>query len=84
MSLPWRFTPTTPPQVITEYFLGMKDLGLTFEQESRLSLLANYSEKEGNKRSVMGVSVTVGNLVVGWWCSSTQQFATLSTTEAES
>ena len=43
---------------------------------------ANYAEKADDRRSVSGVTVTVGNSTVSW-SSSTQKIVTLSTTEAE-
>ena len=72
--------------MITEYLVGTKDLGLTFERGSGLNLSvfadANYAEKADDRRSVSGVAVTLGNSVVSW-VSSTQKIVTLSTTEAE-
>ena len=72
--------------MITEYLVGTKDLGLTFERGSGFNLSvfadANYAEKADDRRSVSGVAVTLGNSVVSW-VSSTQEIVTLSTTEAE-
>ena len=71
---------------IIKYALGTKDQCLTFERGPSLDLSvctdANYAEKADDRRSVSGVTVTVGNSTVSW-SSSTQKIVTLSTTEAE-
>ena len=70
---------------IIKYALGTKDQSLTFERQSNLDPSmdtdANYAEKADDRRSVLGVAVTVGNSTVSW-SSSTQKIVTLSTTEA--
>ena len=71
---------------IIRYLLGTKGLSLTFEWGSGLEISvfvdANYAEKADDRRSVSGVSVTVGKSSASWF-SSTQKIVTLSTTEAE-
>ena len=71
---------------IIRYLLGTKDLSLSFEWRSGLEISvfadANYVEKAEDRRSVSGVSVTVGKSSASRF-SSTQKVVTLSTIEAE-
>ena len=71
---------------IISYLKATKDLGVVFRRGEDLKLLlfadVNYAGRCNDTRSVAGVAVTLGNIIVS--ASSTTQFCvTLSTSEAE-
>ena len=71
---------------ILDYLNATRDLGITYERGSRLSLTifadADYTSKATGRRSISRVAVMLGGAAV---CaiSRTQHRGTLSTTEAE-
>ena len=72
--------------IILSYLNGIKSLGITYVRGSGLSLDvyadADYANKENDRRSVSGISVTLGDTVVSH-ASKTQRVVSLSTSEAE-
>ena len=71
---------------ILSYLNGTKSLGITYVRGSGLSLNvyadADYANKENDRRSVLGIAVTLGGTVVSH-ASKTQRVVSLSTSEAE-
>ena len=79
--------------MILEYLNATSGLGLTFRKDSDLGSVqlgidletyvdADYAHKAEDRRSVSGVAVSCGGVLV-YWFSRTQKCVTLSTTEAE-
>ena len=76
-------------QAITKmlsYLNGTKGLSITYVRGSGLSLNVyadeDYANKENDRRSVSGIAVTLGGIVVSH-ASKTQRVVSLSTSEAE-
>ena len=71
---------------ILSYLNGTKSLGITYVRSSGLSLNvhvdADYANKKNDRRSVSGIAVTLGGIVVSH-ASKTQRVVSLSTSEAE-
>ena len=71
---------------IFAYIDATRDLGITYERGSCLSLTAftdaDHASKATNRRAISGVAIMLGGTTV---CaiSRTQHYVTLSTTEAE-